>query len=94
MINYSKTYSDERPEEVDVKETMVFVASNIKEVLTPDPEGEGPKTQYEFDYVGYTKDEYIKLMTDNNSDMNAQLLDAQLALCELYEMLTAEDELI
>lgn len=94
MINYGKTYSDERPEEVDVKETMVFVASNIKEVLTPDPEGEEYKTQYEFDYVGYTKDEYIKLMTDNNSDMNAQLLDAQLALCELYEMLTAEDELI
>ena len=94
MINYGKTYSDERPEEVDVKETMVFVASNIKEVLTPDLEGEEDKTQYEFDYVGYTKDEYIKLMTDNNSDMNAQLLDAQLALCELYEMLTAEDELI
>lgn len=94
MINYGKTYSDERPEEVDVKETMVFVASNIKEVLTPDPEGEENKTQYEFDYVGYTKDEYIKLMTDTNSDMNAQLLDAQLALCELYEMLTAEDELI
>lgn len=94
MINYGKTYSDERPEEVDVKETMVFVASNIEEVLIPDPEREEDKTQYEFDYVGYTKDEYIKLMTDTNSNMNAQLLDAQLALCELYEMITAEDELI
>lgn len=94
MINYGKTYSDERPEEVDVKETMVFVASNIEEVLILDPEREEDKTQYEFDYVGYTKDEYIKLMTDTNSDMNAQLLDAQLALCELYEMITAEDELI
>ena len=91
MINYGKTYSDERPEEVDVKETMVFVASNIKEVLNPDPEGEGPKTQYEFDYVGYTKDEYIKLMMDTNSEMNAQLLDAQLALCELYEMILGDD---
>jgi len=93
MINYGKTYSDERPEEVDVKETMVFVASNIEEVPAPDPEGEGPKTQYEFDYVGYTKDEYIKLMMDTNSEMNAQLLDAQLALCELYEMILG-DELI
>jgi len=93
MINYGKTYSDERPEEVDVKETMVFVASNIEEVPAPDPEGEGPKTQYEFDYVGYTKDEYIKLMTDTNTEMNAQLLDAQLALCELYEMILG-DELI
>ena len=91
MINYGRTYSDERPEEVDVKETMVFVASNIREVFNPDPEGEGPKTQYEFDYVGYTKDEYIKLMTDTNSDMNAQLLDAQLALCELYEMIMGDD---
>ena len=93
MINYGKTYSDERPEEVDVKETMVFVASNIEEVPAPDPEGEGPKTQYEFDYVGYTKDEYIKLMTDTNTELNAQLLDAQLALCELYEMILG-DELI
>ena len=93
MINYGKTYSDERPEEVDVKETMVFVASNIEAVPAPDPEGEGTKTQYEFDYVGYTKDEYIKLMTDTNSNMNAQLLDAQLALCELYEMILG-DELI
>lgn len=92
MINYGRTYSDERPEEVDVKETMVFVASNIEEVTVEDPE-EGEKTQYEFDYVGYTKDEYIKLMTDTNSNMNAQLLDAQLALCELYEMILG-DELI
>ena len=93
MISYGKTYSDERPEEVDVKETMVFVASNIEEVPAPDPEGEGPKTQYEFDYVGYTKDEYIKMMTDASESMSAQLTDAQLALCELYEMILG-DELI
>ena len=94
MINYGKTYSDERPEEVDVKETMVFVASNIEEVPAPDPEGEGPKTQYEFDYVGYDKDEYIKMMTDASESMSAQLTDAQLALCELYEMITEGDDLI
>lgn len=93
MINYGKTYSDERPEEVDVKETMVFVASNIEEVTVEDPE-EGEKTQYEFDYVGYDKDEYIKMMTDASESMSAQLTDAQLALCELYEMITEGDELI
>ena len=93
MINYGRTYSDERPEEVDVKETMVFVASNIEEVTVEEPE-EGEKTQYAFDYVGYDKDEYIKMMTDASESMSAQLTDAQLALCELYEMITEGDELI
>lgn len=92
MINYGRTQSTEMPEAVEVRETMVFVASNIEETTVPTEEGD--ITQYEFDLVGYDKNEYIKMMIDNEADMSAQLLDAQLALCELYEMMTEGDDLV
>ena len=89
MINYGKTVSKDRPDDVEVRETMVFTASNIKEV-TVTIEDDKVEIQYEFDYIGYDKDEYIKMMADTNTDLNAQLTDAQLALCELYELMTGE----
>ena len=35
--------------------------------------------------VQYEKDEYIKLMAEQNEQLSAELTDAQLALCEMYE---------
>ena len=49
MKDYGTTYSSERPEEVDVKSTKVFVASDIKE------EKDGG---YSYDLTEYDKDEY------------------------------------
>lgn len=49
MKNFGTTYSAERPEEVDVKQTKVFVASDIKE------EKDGG---YSYDLTEYDKDEY------------------------------------
>lgn len=49
MHDYGTTYSAERPEEVDVKSTKVFVASDIKE------EKDGG---YSYDLTEYDKDEY------------------------------------
>ena len=91
MINYGRTQSTERPDPVEIRDTIVFVASNIEETIVPTEEGD--ITQYEFDLVGYDKNEYLKMMIDVEADMNAQLLDAQLALCELYEMILG-DELV
>ena len=92
MINYGRTQSTERPDPVEIRDTIVFVASNIEETIVPTEEGD--ITQYEFDLVGYDKNEYLKMMIDLEADMNAQLLDAQLALCELYEMMTEGDDLV
>lgn len=49
MKDYGTTYSVERPEEVDVKSTKVFVATDIKE------EKDGG---YSYDLTEYDKDEY------------------------------------
>lgn len=37
--------------------------------------------------VQYTKDEYIKLMDEKSAELDAQLTDTQLALCDVYEMM-------
>ena len=37
--------------------------------------------------VQYTKDEYIKLMDEKNTELESQLTDTQLALCDVYEMI-------
>ena len=44
---------------------------------------------YEFEYhlVQYSKDEYIKLIDDRNAELEEQLTDTQLALCDVYEMI-------
>lgn len=45
-------------------------------------------TEYEFNQVRYTKDEYIKLIDERNTTLESQLTDTQLALCEIYEGMT------
>ncbi len=86
MINYGHTYSDIEPPKVDVQQTMVFVAENIQpytKVIDEDHTMKG----YEFDYYGYTKDEYIHKMDEDNANLQTELLDTQSALCDVYEML-------
>ena len=81
MIDYGVVYSSIRPQEVKIDEYSVWVSTDIKEI---DEEG---FVSYSFLQKRYTKDEYIKLLGEENKGLNLQLTDAQLALCELYEMM-------
>ncbi len=57
MTNFGRVYSENRPKEIEITSSSVFVASNItpyeKEIDDEIIKG------YEYDYVSYTKDEYI-----------------------------------
>lgn len=69
MINYGKVRSSERPQEVEITSEKVFVASNITsyEMTIEDKIISG----FEYDYIGYTKDEYIQyIMTENAKTIN------------------------
>ncbi len=62
MVNYGKTYSTVKPQEVEINETTVFVASDITEVeVTTEEE---THTEYEYNLVGYDKDEYIETLQE------------------------------
>lgn len=79
MVNYGITRSTVRPQDVEIRETTVFTATNIREIsenIGEDNEFVG----FEFILKGYGKDEYI-------ASMNTQLTDTQLALVEVYELI-------
>ena len=87
MIDYGKQQSTVRPEELELTETKVFVSSNIKEVNKPGTDEQPGFTGYEFDLFEYEKDEYIKLQAKKNTALENEITQAQVAMCEIYEMM-------
>jgi len=85
MINHGKTQSLFTPDPVQILETSVMVAKNIREIELVDETG--THTGFEFDLIQYEKDEYIKLMDEKNAELEQSLTDTQLALCDVYEMI-------
>lgn len=83
MIDYGTVRSTVKPDELEIDEYSVWVNSNIKEIEVQSEDES--HTEYEFNQVRYTKDEYIKLIDERNTTLEAQLTDTQLALCEIYE---------
>lgn len=83
MIDYGTVRSTVKPDEVEIDEYSVWVNSDIKEIEVQS-EYE-THTEYEFNQIRYTKDEYIKLIDERNTTLESQLTDTQLALCEIYE---------
>lgn len=70
-----------------VNKDTVYVHSNI--VQATDEDGNVIDNLYVYDEVQYTKDEYIQIMAEKNSQLEKELTDTQLALCELYESVGA-----
>lgn len=85
MKDYGLTKSTTEPQAVEIKETKVFVATNIKQVTVTTDDGD--VQEYQFNLVEYDKDEYIRMMSDKNDELEQQVTDTQLALCDVYEML-------
>lgn len=88
MIDYGAVRSTVKPDEVEIDEYSVWVNSNIKESDVQSENGSYTDTEYEYNQVRYTKDEYIKLIDKRNLTLESQLTDTQLALCEIYEGIT------
>lgn len=87
MIKHGTVRCTVKPEEKTIDDYSVWIASDIKEV-TEDPAGnqEGFKG-WEYTLVQYDKDEYIKLIDEKNASLEQQATEAQIALCDLYEMI-------
>lgn len=77
----------EQAQPLIINKTTVYVHTNI--VQAKDKDGNTIDGLYVYDEVQYTKDEYIKLMSDKNETLEKEVTETQLALCELYESLGA-----
>ena len=85
MKDYGVTFSAVRPEPIVIDEYSVWVHSDIKE--TEQSFGDTVVNGFEYNMVQYDKDEYIRLIDEKNSQLESQLTDTQLALCEVYELM-------
>ena len=77
MTDYGIVKSEIRPEAKVVDEYSVWVNTDIAETADG----------WEYHMVQHTKDEYIKLIGEKNTELESQLTDTQLALCDVYEMI-------
>ncbi|MDE6752782.1 MAG: hypothetical protein K2J59_08445 [Eubacterium sp.] len=66
-------------------EYSVWVNENIREIEVTDENG--AHTEYEYDQIQYSKDEYTLLLSEENKNLENMLTDTQLALCDVYEMM-------
>ena len=73
--------SAEQAKALIVGKDTVYVHSDIEEIT-----GENGEIFFRYREIQYEKDEYIKLISDQNAALQKQITDTQLALCEVYEM--------
>ena len=61
--------STERPSDVDIRETKVFVASDVKEVHEKKTDEQPGFDGYSYNLKEYDKDEYIKSIQAKNAEL-------------------------
>lgn len=86
MINYGKVRSTIKPESIVIDEFSVWQHTNIQ----PVSENVGKENEFvgfEYEMIQYDKDEFILNQAAENEVLQQQITDAQLALCEVYEMM-------
>lgn len=86
MIIHNLIYSSNEPQPIEVTNLKVLVASNIHAVTLQNDEGQ-PQQFYCYQLSEYDKNEYIKLIGEQNNELRSELLDTQTALCDVYEMI-------
>lgn len=78
MTNYGRIHSTARPQEIVITNSSVFVASDIQP-YTRDIE-EYHEEGYEYNYVGYTKDEYLIQQNQKITSLEEELKAAKILL--------------
>ena len=86
MKNYGVQKSSVLPNNFEITDSKVFVYGNIEKIISKIEDQE--ITEYQFNLIEYDKDEYIKIISEKNEELNQQIIDTQLALCEVYELIS------
>ena len=83
MTDYGIVKSTVKPEPIKIDEYSVWVHTDIQPIEEA-VEGE-VFVGYSYHMVQYDKDEYLKMQIAVNAELEEQITNTQLALCELYE---------
>ena len=85
MKDYGLQRSAVEPMNIEITESKVFIATNIEQVTVTIDEQE--INEYQFNLVEYDKDEYIRIISEKNEELEQYITDTQIALCEVYELM-------
>lgn len=78
MINYGLVKGFNRPQEIEITDNMVFIASNIEPC---ELQGDENKINgFQYNYTGYTKDEYLMRQNEQLTALAQQLEAAKILL--------------
>lgn len=86
MKNYGVQKSSVLPNNFEITDSKVFVYENIEKIISKIEDQE--ITEYQFNFIEYDKDEYIKIISEKNEELNQQIIYTELALCEVYELIS------
>lgn len=81
MVDYGKTRSTVRPDEMVLDESSVWIHSDIHEISEPGIDDQEGFTGYEFNMVQYDKDEFIMQQAKMNLETN-KILNTMLGVNE------------
>jgi hypothetical protein len=76
--------SFEQAKSLIIGKDTVYVHTDIKQIFE-DREGKPIDGLYEYHEIQYTKDEYIKLISEQNDKLEQELTDTQIAIVEIFE---------
>lgn len=78
MINYGTMRSSQRPQEIEITNANVFIASDIA-TETKDFDGRIIE-EYIYNYTCYSKDEYILLLAQKSQSLEQELAATKIIL--------------
>ena len=85
MIKIGIVYGNtEQARPLVVGKDTVYVHTDITPV---EEDGKVVDDLFSYNEVQYDKDEYLELMAKQNEQLANDLIDVQLALCEIYELI-------
>lgn len=64
----------------------VYVHTDI-EPVTEDQNGNPLEGQFRYHEIQYPKDDYIRMMAEQNTALGEEVTNLQMALCDVYEMM-------
>lgn len=90
MTDYGIVRSSVKPEPIKINEYSVYINTDIESINETYEDGTS-FNGYSSHMIRYDKDEYIRMIIEENSNLSKQVIETQLGLCEVYEKMEAQN---
>lgn len=85
MKIYHNVQSTVRPQPFQINPYKVIITKDVEEKEIQNEMDEKTTTMFFYTLIEYNKDEYIVELKNKNDNLESEITDMQLAICEIYE---------